>query len=155
MFRVVKDPLVVYRFARLCSLRRVPLLPQLCDYWIRWWFSCWLPHTADIGRGCKLGYGGLGCVVHASAVIGERVRIGSNCVVGGNGITNGVPVIEDDVYIGFGAAVLGPVRIGKGSVIGANAVVVNNVPAYSVVVGVPGRVVKHIQQDSQTHGNRT
>jgi serine O-acetyltransferase len=53
-----------------------------------------------------------------------------------------VPVIEDECFIGAGAKILGPVRIGTGSVIGANAVVIHDVPPHSVVVGVPARVIR-------------
>ncbi|MFP6558000.1 serine O-acetyltransferase [Paraburkholderia sp. B3] len=61
-------------------------------------------------------------------------------VIGGRG-KPGAPVILDDVLIGAGACILGPVVVGKGAKIGANSVVLQDVPAYSTVVGVPAKIV--------------
>jgi serine O-acetyltransferase len=87
------------------------------------------------------GYSGLGTVIHARAVIGDRVSIGTNVTIGGRSGHQDVPRIEDDVEIGSGAKILGPVVIGARSKIGANSVVLKSVPSDSVVVGIPGRVV--------------
>ena len=59
----------------------------------------------------------------------------------GTATDNGYPVIGNDVEIGCGARILGPVRIGDGAVIGANAVVIADVPAGAVAVGIPARIV--------------
>jgi serine O-acetyltransferase len=96
----------------------------------------------EIGNDVTLGEGvsfvhPIGIVIGGDAVIGNRVRfMGSNTV--GTAKDNGYPIIEDDVTIGAGARILGPIRIGRGAVIGANAVVVRDVPAGATVVGVPG-----------------
>jgi serine O-acetyltransferase len=84
----------------------------------------------------------LGTVIHARAVIGDRVVIGPGVVIGGRSHIFEVPVIEDDAEIGVGAKVLGPVRIGRGAVVGANAVVLDDVPPGAVVVGIPARVLR-------------
>jgi serine O-acetyltransferase len=76
------------------------------------------------------------------AVIGDRVHIDQGVTIGGNATSEGVPRVEDDVYIGAGAKLLGPILIGRGSVIGANAVVVKDVPQRSVVAGVPAVVIR-------------
>lgn len=105
-------------------------------------FGVRLPASVELGEGTYFSSGGLGTVVH------RRARIGSNCVIsasvtiGSRGGYDGAPTIEDSCFIGTGARVLGPVRIGAGSVVGANAVVIEDVPAHSVVVGVPARIVK-------------
>ena len=106
---------------------------------IRIFFGCVCPHTADVGRGVVLGYGGLGIVIHGQAVIGDRTEIGSGVVIGGNAAERGVPIVGADVYIGAGAKILGPVQIGDGAVIGANAVIISDVASGTVMVGVPGR----------------
>lgn len=82
-------------------------------------------------------------------VIGETAEIGNNCslyhgvTLGGTTWNKGKrhPTLEDDVVIGAGAKVLGPITIGEGSHIGSNSVVVKNVPARSTVVGIPGHIV--------------
>jgi serine O-acetyltransferase len=67
----------------------------------------------------------------------------SPCVtIGGRSGKVEVPVIEDDVFIGSGAKILGDVRIGRGAQIGANAVVLQSVPAGAVVAGVPARIIR-------------
>jgi serine O-acetyltransferase len=98
----------------------------------------------EVGNQVTLGPGidfvhPVGIVIGGDAKIGARVRfMGSNTV--GTAKENGYPVIEDDVVLGAGARVLGPIRIGKGAIIGANAVVLSDVPPGAVVTGVPGVV---------------
>jgi serine O-acetyltransferase len=135
-------PLAVYKASRWICRRRVPLLPGMLDYLNRMVFCCWLPHTARIGAGLKLGYGGLGVVVHQDSTIGNNVQIDHHVTIGGNAVDFGVPTVGDDVYVGVGACVLGPVTVGSGSVIGAGSVVLKDIPAGSVAVGAPARVVK-------------
>lgn len=77
-----------------------------------------------------------GIIIHSKTQIGQRVIIMQQVTLGGRRIgVNEAPTIEDDVYIGAGARVLGNVHIGRGSVIGANAVVTRNVPPGATVVG--------------------
>ena len=98
----------------------------------------------EIGNDVTLGEGvnfahTLGTVIGGTSRIGSRVKfLGNNTV--GTAKDDGCPTIEDDVMVGCGARVLGPIRIGARSVIGANAVVLIDVPPDSVVTGVPGRI---------------
>jgi serine O-acetyltransferase len=98
----------------------------------------------EIGKDVQLGHGvyfvhSVGTVIGGNAQIGDRVTfMGSNTV--GTNKDDGYPVIEEDVVIGCGARILGPVRIGARSVIGANAVVREDVPPDSVAVGIPAKV---------------
>lgn len=105
-------------------------------------FSCEIGVGAKMGRNVTLGYGGLGIVIHGRCKIGNNVSIASGVTIGGTSGVFEVPVIEDDVIIGTGAKIIGPIVIGSGSVIGANCVVINSIPKYSLVVGVPGKVIK-------------
>ena len=99
----------------------------------------------EIGKDVQLGHGvyfvhTVGTVIGGDARIGDRVTfMGSNTV--GTNKDDGYPVIEDDVIVGAGARILGPVRVGARSVIGANAVVREDVPPDSVAVGIPAKVV--------------
>jgi serine O-acetyltransferase len=126
---------------------RVPFLPYLIQGILRIVFAVALPPSVRIGQGVVLGYSGLGTVIHARAVIGDRVNIGPGVTIGGRSGHHEVPVIEDDVVIGSGAKILGPIHLGSGSVVGANAVVISDVPSRAVVAGVPARIVKFIDAD--------
>ncbi len=139
MFKVVN----YYHIANWLYKKKIPYLPKLIDYLVRFVFSCWLPHTVKIGKNLILGYGGLGIVIHSDATIGDAVHIDQGVTIGGNGRELGTPSIGDNVYIGAGAKILGPIEIGSGTVIGANAVVVSSVPENCVAVGVPAKVIKH------------
>ncbi len=105
-------------------------------------------YAIEIGNQVTLGEGvnfahTLGIVIGGDSKIGARVKfLGNNTI--GTAKDNGYPVIEDDVVIGCGARVLGPVRVGKGALIGANAVVVSDVPAGAVVAGIPAKVIKYL-----------
>ena len=98
----------------------------------------------EIGNGVEIGEGvnfvhTLGTVIGGSSKVGSRVKfLGNNTI--GTAKDNGCPVIEDDVTVGCGARVLGPIRVGKGAFIGANAVVLHDVPPGAIVTGIPARV---------------
>ena len=103
-------------------------------------FGIELGNEITLGRGVFFVHP-IGIVVGGDARVGDRVRfMGSNTV--GTARDDGCPVIEDDVVLGAGARVLGPVRVGRNAVIGANAVVLTDIPPYSVAVGMPARVVR-------------
>jgi len=100
--------------------------------------------SVEVGNGVVIGTGTdfvhtLGTVVGGTSVLGERVRLLGNNTLG-TAKGNGCPVIGDDVVIGCGARILGPVTVGAGAFIGANAVVVSDVPAGAVAVGIPATV---------------
>lgn len=135
--------LTIHAAAHWLHRHRVPLLPRMLTLFNRVVFAVQLPAATRLGRDVRLNYSGLGTVLHARAVIGDRVEIGPGVVIGGRSGLWDVPVIEDDVQIGVGAKVLGPVRVGRGAIIGANAVVLHDVPPGAVVGGVPARILKH------------
>jgi serine O-acetyltransferase len=86
---------------------------------------------------------GMGVVIGETTVIGEDVTLYQGVTLGGTGKERGKrhPTLEDRVVVGVGAAVLGDITIGRGSRVGGGAVVVNDVPPNSTVVGIPGRVI--------------
>lgn len=98
--------------------------------------------------GSLFPHGGSGVILHEQCVIGSNCRIQANVVIGGRNGLPGAPKIGNNVLIGAGAVLLGDISIGEHAQIGANAVVTHDVPAYTVVVGVPARVKKNLKQDN-------
>lgn len=144
----------IYTLSSLLAKYYVPIMSKLLDYLTRLIFPCWFPHSIKVGKGVVLGYGGLSVVVHGDAVIGNNVHIDQCVTIGGNGTRPGVPVIEDNVYIGAGAKILGPVVIGNGSVIGANAVLLKDISPGSVAVGIPVWVIQsNIDRKQKLYGS--
>lgn len=98
---------------------------------------------ATIGKGLFIDHG-TGVIIGETAVIGNNVTIFHGVTLGGTGKEKGKrhPTVEDNVFIGSGAKVLGNITIGKNVKIGANAVILENVKKNTTVVGIPGKVVK-------------
>ena len=117
--------------------------------------------NAVIMMGASINIGaviGEGTMIDMNAVLGGRATVGKNCHVGAGTVFAGVieppsakPVIvEDDVLIGANCVVLEGVTIGKGAVVAAGAVVINDVPPYTVVAGTPARVIKEIDEKTKS-----
>ncbi|MED4254021.1 serine acetyltransferase [Priestia megaterium] len=100
-------------------------------------FNSYIPYTAEIGEGTKLGYGGIGVVIQKLAKIGKNCTISQNVTVGSRGKQ---PIIGDNVYIAPGAICIGG-TIGDNVVVGANAVVTKDIPSNCVVAGVPAKII--------------
>ena len=107
----------------------------------------------EIHPGAKIGEQlfidhGMGVVIGETAEIGNNVVMYHGVTLGGIGGEKGVkrhPTIEDDVIIGAGAKILGPITIGKGAKIGANSVVLEDIPPYTTAVGSPARIIRKKQ----------
>lgn len=99
-------------------------------------------------KGTKFAYGGIGVVIHARAIVGRNCMIGQGVTIGGKSGWYEVPVIGDNVEISAGARILGPIKIGSNVIIGANAVVVKDVPDNCIIAGVPARIIKENMTDS-------
>lgn len=98
---------------------------------------------ATIGHSIMIDHG-MGVVIGETAEIGNRVTIYQGVTLGGTGNHTGKrhPTVKDDVVIGSGAKVLGPITLGNEVKIGANSVVLNDIPDGATVVGIPGKIVK-------------
>lgn len=114
-------------------------------------------YSIEIGNDIELGDGinfthTLGTVIGGTSKVGARVKfLGNNTI--GTAKDNGCPVIEDDVVIGCGARVLGPVRVGRGAFIGANSVVLTDVPPGAVVSGIPAKIHERGSERAATNGD--
>jgi serine O-acetyltransferase len=101
-----------------------------------------IPAETVIGKGFYIGHFG-------GVVISPRARIGCNCNISqgvtigfsSRGARKGYPIIGNNVYIGPGVKIIGKVRIGNNAAIGANAVVLTDVPDNGVAVGIPAKVI--------------
>jgi serine O-acetyltransferase len=121
------------------------LFYKFLNKFVEWTCGISLPYTVKLGRRVRLWHFG-GMFLHARS-IGNDVHLRQNTTFGvaRTHHDNEIPTIEDRVDIGCGACVLGHVTIGHDSYIGANAVVLKDVPPHSVAVGLPAKVVKTLK----------
>lgn len=135
----------IYNFYRLANYfyrKKIPFIPKLIFALQFLIFNSAVPFQCTIGKRTKFGYRGIAVVIHKRAVIGEDCHIGSGVTIGGTSKKFEVPVIGNRVQISTGAKILGPVKIGDDVIIGANAVVLHDIPSNSVAVGIPAKVIK-------------
>ena len=140
--------IAVYRFGRWVREVKIPIVSRILKLIAFLLFKnieiltgISLPASARIGKGFYVGHFG-GIILHSDAVLGEHCSIGPGVLIGTRGMGNlGVPILGDNVYVGVGAKLLGGIKIGNNVRIGANAVVLKDVPDDATVVGIPARVV--------------
>jgi serine O-acetyltransferase len=135
--------LLAYRVAHAMKAAGVPLLPRLVSMLTRAVTGIEIHPAARIGQGLFIDHGA-GVVIGETADIGNDVTLYQGVTLGGTGFQTGKrhPTVEDNVTIGSGAKLLGPITIGHGAKIGANSVVITDVPPNSTVVGNPGHPVR-------------
>jgi serine O-acetyltransferase len=135
--------LIAHRIAHVLLARRVPGLPRAIAYVSRAVTGIEIHPAAEIGDGLFIDHG-MGVVIGETAEIGANVTLYQGVTLGGTGFATGKrhPTVQDNVTIGSGAKLLGPITIGHGAKIGANAVVIHEVPPNSTVVGNPGHPVR-------------
>ncbi len=135
--------IVMYRIAHFLLLIRIPFVPRFLSQLAKFFTGIEIHPGAKIGQSLFIDHG-MGVVIGETSVVGNNVTLYQGVTLGGTGKEKGKrhPNIEDNVVIGTGAKILGNITIKESSYIGANAVVVKDVPANSTVVGVPGRITK-------------
>ncbi len=139
----------LHRLAHGCWRSGMHLLARGVSHFSRWLTGIEIHPGATIGPGFFIDHG-MGTVIGETAEIGANVTLYHNVTLGGVSWekVKRHPTLEDHVVVGAGAQVLGPIHIGSYSRVGANSVVVKDVPPHSVVVGVPGRVKVLIGEQS-------
>lgn len=132
-----------YRIAHWFYRHKLFFIARLISQWSRFWTGIEIHPGAKIGRRLVIDHG-------AGIVIGETAEIGDDCLLyqgvtlGGTGKDCGKrhPTLGNNVMVGAGARILGPFTVGNNARIGANSVVLREVPDNTTVVGVPGRIVR-------------
>jgi serine O-acetyltransferase len=135
--------LLAHRVAHALFDAGVPVAPRVLAYVARSTTGVEIHPAARIGEGLFIDHG-MGVVIGETAEIGRDVTLYQGVTLGGTGFATGKrhPTLEDNVTVGSGAKLLGPVTVGHGSKVGANTVVVTDVPPHATVVGNPGHVVR-------------
>jgi len=135
--------LLSHRVAHALLESGVPLAPRVMANFVKAVTGVEIHPAAKVGRALFIDHGS-GVVIGETAQIGDDVTLYQGVTLGGTGFQRGKrhPTLGDEVVVGSGAKVLGPVRIGERAKIGANSVVIHDVPPNSTVVGNPGHPVR-------------
>jgi serine O-acetyltransferase len=135
--------LLSHRVSHALHHAGVPLVPRMLSTATRAITNIEIHPAASIGDALFIDHG-TGVVVGETAEIGDNVTLYQGVTLGGTGFATGKrhPTVEDNVTIGSGAKLLGPITVGHGAKIGANSVVITDVPPNATVVGNPGHVVR-------------
>ena len=135
--------LIFYRITHFLRRLNIPLLPRWLSQVGKFITGIEIHPGAEIGKELFIDHG-MGVVIGETTIIGDGVTLYQGVTLGGTGKEKGKrhPTIGNNVVVGTGAKVLGNINIGDNSYVGANAVVIKDVPPNSTVVGVPGRITK-------------
>lgn len=131
----------IYRLARWLYLHHIPFMPKLLQLLIFVTYNCSINYTTRIGGGTFFNHGGIGILINPNSVIGNNCKIGNNVSIVGQGPYKECPHIGNNVYIGPGAVIQGPVIIEDNVIIAPNAVVNKSVHANMIVGGVPAKII--------------
>lgn len=135
--------LLIYRMAHRMWRWRLYFLGRFVSHIGRWLTGIEIHPGATIGRRLFIDHG-MGVVVGETAVLGDDVTLYQGVTLGGTSRAAGKrhPTLEDGVVVGAGAQVLGPLTVGAGARIGANAVILKDVPSDVTMVGIPARIAQ-------------
>jgi serine O-acetyltransferase len=135
--------LLAHRVAHALWESDVPLIPRTIAYTSRAITGVEIHPAAKIGTDFFIDHGS-GVVIGETAEIGDRVTLYQGVTLGGTGVARGKrhPTLDDEVTVGSGAKLLGPVTVGRNAKVGANTVVIEDVPPQTTVVGNPGHPVR-------------
>ena len=137
-----------YRISHYLYINKLFFLARLISQISRFFTGIEIHPGAKIGRGLVIDHG-MGVVIGETAEIGDNVLLYHGVTLGGTGKDKGKrhPTVGNNVVIGAGAKVLGPIYIGSNSKIGANSVVLNNVPEGATAVGIPAKNIIKIKEE--------
>lgn len=143
--------LFLHRLAHSIHQLKIPFIPRCLSEFSRFITGIEIHPGAVIGKNFIIDHG-MGVVIGETTLIKDNVRIYQGVTLGGTDLTptKRHPTIESNVVIGAGAKILGNIVIGEGSKVGANSVVIESVPPYSTVVGIPGKVIQNLNSKPNT-----
>jgi len=131
-----------YKISNIFWKLKIKILARFLSHIARFLTGIEIHPAVKIGKNLFIDHG-MGVVIGETSIIGDNVTIYQGVTLGGTKRIKKKrhPTISDNVIIGAGAKVLGPIKVGKNSKIGANSVVTKNVPSNTTVVGIPGRII--------------
>jgi len=134
--------ILIHRLSHWLWLRERRFPARFLSFIGRFWTNIDIHPGATIGRRLFIDHGA-GVVIGETAEVGNDVTLYHGVTLGGTSASRGKrhPTLRDNILVGAGAKILGPVTIGSGASVGANSVVIGDVPPGMTVVGIPGRVV--------------
>ena len=140
--------LIAYRISHYLYINKLFFLARLISQISRFFTGIEIHPGAKIGRGLVIDHG-MGVVIGETSEIGDNVLLYHGVTLGGTGKDKGKrhPTVGNNLVIGAGAKVLGPIYIGSNSKIGANSVVLNNVPEGATAVGIPAKNIIKIKEE--------
>lgn len=115
----------------------IPL--HLMSRLIRWYYHCDIHYNVNVS-GVYFCHSGFGVVINPRVILGKNIVIQHCVTLGAIGVKS--PIIEDNVYIGAKSTIIGGIKIGSGSKIGAGAVVISDVPDGCTAIGVPAKIIR-------------
>jgi len=135
--------ILIHRINHFLWRIHMPVIPRLLSYAMRFLTGIEIHPAAKIGPGFFIDHG-MGVVIGETSEIGENVLLYQGVTLGGTGKEKGKrhPTLGNNVVVGAGTKILGPITIGNNVKIGSNSVVLKTIPDNSIVVGVPGRITK-------------
>jgi serine O-acetyltransferase len=136
----------LYRLGRVLRQNHFRIIAAIIERIMHHVSHCWISTNAQIGGGFVVTHVG-GLVIGSGTVIGKNCQVRQNVTFGGNYSKKNeggrlYPIVGDNISIGAGAVIIGPVKVGSNSIIGANTVVTRDMPENVIAFGVPAKIIK-------------
>lgn len=135
------NAITLYRVSRWLYLKRVPFFPKIIQGVIFVLYNCHLSYLSEIGKGTFLLHKGMATLILEGVKIGFNTRIGMNVMIVGKGPYKHVPEIGNNVWIGPGSIITGPVKVLDNMIIAPNSLVNKSVPEGAIVGGSPAKII--------------
>ena len=135
-----------YNIARWLHLKNVPFLPKMIQGFIFVVYNCHISYLCNIGRKSFLLHKGMSTLILDNVIIGENTRIGMNVLITGKAPYKYVPRIGNNVWLGPGSIISGPVIIEDNVIVAPNSVVNFSVPKNKIVGGIPAKIIGDVRE---------